>query len=45
MSGMDEGKAAALVSAEHPSFIPWGLRLLLLSFVLQLADILLGMLS
>jgi len=37
--GWNEGKPAALVSAEHPSFVPWGFFLLLFSFLLQLIDI------
>lgn len=37
--GWDEGKPAALVASEHQSFISWGLGLLMLSFVLQVADI------
>lgn len=38
--GWAEARAAALVASEHQSFIPWGLGLLILSFVLQGADIL-----
>jgi hypothetical protein len=37
--GWDEGKPAALFSAEHPKFIRWGLFLLVISFGLQLLDI------
>jgi hypothetical protein len=37
--GWTEGNPAALVSAEHPYFIRWGLFLLVISFGLQLADI------
>jgi hypothetical protein len=37
--GWEEGKPAALVSTEHPAFVPWGLSLLALSFLLQLVDI------
>jgi hypothetical protein len=37
--GWDKGKPAALVSAEHPNFIRWGLFLLGTSFFLQLLDI------
>ncbi len=40
--GWDEGKSAALVSAEHSSFVPWGFGLLFFSFILQLVDILPG---
>ncbi|HXN99663.1 MAG TPA: hypothetical protein VN881_11360 [Candidatus Acidoferrales bacterium] len=40
--GWNEGKPAALVTAEHQNFIPWGLGLLVLSFVLQTADIFLN---
>ena len=38
--GWDESKPAALVSTEHPSFVTWGLCLLVLSFLFQLIDIL-----
>lgn len=37
--GWDQGRPAAVVSAEHPNFVPLGFVLLGLSFVLQIADI------
>ena len=37
--GWEEGKPAALVSTEHPKYVPWGLGLLAVSFLLQLVDI------
>jgi hypothetical protein len=37
--GWEEGKPVALISAERPTYVPWGLGLLALSFLLQLADI------
>lgn len=37
--GWNEGKPAALVSGEHPSYVRWGLGFLLASFILQLLDI------
>jgi hypothetical protein len=40
--GWEEGKAAALISTEHPQYVPWGLGLLAFSFLLQLVDIWVG---
>jgi hypothetical protein len=37
--GWEQAKPVALVSTEHPKYVPWGLRLLALSFLLQLVDI------
>ena len=38
--GWKEGKAAAVVTAERSYFVPLGFILLMVSFVLQIADIL-----
>jgi hypothetical protein len=38
--GWEAAKPVALISTEHPKYVPWGLGLLALSFLLQLVDIL-----
>lgn len=37
--GWEGGKPAALIATEHPRYVPWGLGLLLVSFLFQLVDI------